>query len=46
MKKVRWELSNNFKIKELYREYDKNTYECAEDDVWVTVETPVANSGE
>lgn len=43
MKKVSWELSNNFKIEEFYLEYDKNIYECAEDDVWVAPEPPVAN---
>ena len=41
MRKVRWEVSNNFKMAELYREYDKTTYECKQDDVWVSVEIPV-----
>jgi hypothetical protein len=41
MKKVRWEISNNFKMADQYKEYDKNTYECKADDIWVTVETPI-----
>ena len=43
MKKVRWEISNNFKMADLYKEYDKTTYECKNDDVWVTIETPIVN---
>jgi len=41
MKKVRWEISNNFRTDELYKEYDKTLYECKTDDVWVSVETPI-----
>ena len=43
MKKVRWEISNNFKMAEFYKEYDKTTYECRDDDVWITLETPINN---
>ena len=41
MKKVRWEISNNFKMADLYKEYDKTTYECKTDDIWLTTETPI-----
>lgn len=40
MQKVRWELTNNFKVGKDFTEYDKFTYECPADDVWVTIETP------
>jgi hypothetical protein len=43
MKKVRWEISNNFKMGDQYKEYDKTTYQCKDDDVWVTIETPIVN---
>ncbi|MHB1864667.1 MAG: hypothetical protein ACYCPS_00670 [Candidatus Saccharimonadales bacterium] len=41
MRKVRWEITNNFKVGKDFIEYDKYTYQCLEDDVWVTVETPI-----
>ena len=41
MKKVRWEITNNLKTGENYKEYDKNTFQCSTDDVWVTVESPL-----
>jgi hypothetical protein len=42
MRKVRWELTNNFKVGQDFKEYDKFTYECKNDDVWLTSETPIA----
>lgn len=42
MRKVRWEITNNFKTGKDFKEYDKFTYECKDDDVWVTTETPLA----
>jgi hypothetical protein len=42
MRKVRWEITNNFKVGKDFREYDKFTYECKDDDVWVTTEVPMA----
>ena len=41
MKKVGWEISNNFKMADQYQEYDKTTYECKDDDVWVSTEIPI-----
>ncbi len=41
MRKVRWEITNNFKVGKDFKEYDKFTYECKDDDVWVTTETPI-----
>ena len=38
MRKVRWEVTNNFKD---LKEYDKFTYECKDDDIWVTTEIPM-----
>jgi len=40
MRKVRWEVTHNFKIGKDFKEYDKFTYECKNDDVWVTTEVP------
>ncbi len=42
MRKVRWEITNNLKTGKDFKEYDKFTYECKDDDIWVTTETPVA----
>jgi hypothetical protein len=42
MRKVRWEITNNFKVGKDFREYDKFTYECKDDDVWVTTEMSIA----
>lgn len=41
MRKVRWEITNNFKVGKEFTEYDRYTYECKNDDVWVTTETPI-----
>ena len=43
MRKVRWEITNNFKQGKDFREYDKVTYECKEDDVWLTTEIPITD---
>ena len=43
MRKVRWEITNNFKVGKDFKEYDKFTYECKDDDIWVTIEVPVEN---
>lgn len=41
MRKVSWEITNNFKTGKDFKEYDKFTYECKNDDIWVTTETPM-----
>lgn len=41
MRKVRWEITNNLKTGKDLKEYDKHTYECQDDDIWVTTETPM-----
>ena len=38
---VRWEITNNFKVGIDFKEYDKLTYECKTDDIWVTTEIPL-----
>ena len=43
MRKVRWEIANNYKMGDDYKEYDKVTYECKSDDVWVSTEIPLEN---
>jgi len=43
MRKVRWEITNNFKSGKDFKEYDKYTYECKEEDIWVTTEIPTTN---
>lgn len=44
MRKVRWEITNNFKTGKDFKEYDKFTYECKDDDIWVTTETPMTET--
>jgi hypothetical protein len=46
MRKVRWEITNNFKVGKDFREYDKVTYECKDDDIWVTTEIPMTAKSE
>ncbi|MBI1857125.1 hypothetical protein HY003_02775 [Candidatus Saccharibacteria bacterium] len=46
MRKVRWEITNNFKTGKDFREYDKVTYECKDDDIWVTTEIPMTAKNE
>jgi len=46
MRKVRWEITNNFKIGIEFKEYDKVTYECKDDDIWVTTEIPMTTKRE
>jgi hypothetical protein len=41
MRKVRWEITNNLKTGKGFKEYDKFTYKCKDDDIWVTTEIPV-----
>ena len=41
MRKVRRDITNNFKVGKDFKEYDKLTYECESDDIWVTTEVPV-----
>ena len=41
MRKVRQEITNNLKAGNSYKEYDKFTFTCKDDDVWVTTETPI-----
>lgn len=42
MRKVRWEITSNLKAGKDFKEYDKFTYECKVDDIWVTAEVPLA----
>jgi hypothetical protein len=44
MRKVRWEITNNFKVGKDFKEYDKFTYECKDDDIWVTTEVPMVKN--
>jgi len=46
MRKVRWEITNNFRSGKDFREYDKVTYECKADDVWLSTEIPLADKPE
>ena len=41
MRQVRWEITNNFRVGKEFKEYDKLTYECKDDDIWVTTEIPM-----
>jgi SAM-dependent methyltransferase len=41
MRKVRREITNNFKAGKSLKEYDRIAYECVDDDVWVTTEIPM-----
>jgi hypothetical protein len=41
MHKVAWRITNNGQDGKNYKEYDKFTYECKNDDIWVTTELPV-----
>ncbi len=42
MRKVRWEVTSNLKTGKDFKEYDKFTYKCKDDDIWVTTEIPAA----
>jgi hypothetical protein len=42
MQNVRREVTNNLKTGKDFTEYEKYTYECKTDDVWVTTETPLS----
>lgn len=42
MRKVRWGITNNLKVGKDFKEYDKVTYECKNDDIWVTTEIPLS----
>ncbi len=44
MRKVRWEITNNFKVGKDFMEYDKFTYECKDDDIWLTTEMPLVEN--
>jgi hypothetical protein len=41
MRRVRRGITKNFKVGKDFREYDKFTFECRDDDVWVVTETPI-----
>lgn len=43
MKKVGWQITNNQKTDKDFKEYDKVTYQCVDDDIWITTEIPVEN---
>lgn len=42
MKKTAWVISHNGKEGRGYKEYDKTTYSCVLDDVWVVTEIPLS----
>ena len=41
MRKVRWEITNNFKVGSKFAEYDKVTFHCEAEDVWLSTEVPM-----
>jgi len=41
MRKVRFEITNNLKTGKDFKEYNKFTYPCKDDDIWATTETPL-----
>lgn len=41
MRKVRWEITNNFRTGKDFIEYDKLTYVCKDDDIWLSTEIPM-----
>ena len=41
MQKVQTEITNNLKSGKDFKQYNKFTYECKTDDIWVTTETPI-----
>ena len=43
MNKVGWQITNNQKTGKDFKEYDKVTYQCKDDDIWVTSEILVEN---
>ena len=44
MRKIRWEITNNLKVGKDFKEYDKFTYQCKDDDVWINTEVPIIKS--
>lgn len=44
MKVIRQEVTSNLKTGSDLQEYDKVTYQCLKDDIWVTVEVPIKKS--
>lgn len=40
MCKVKWEITNNFKTGKDFKEYDKYTYQCLDEYIWITTELP------
>lgn len=44
MRKVRWEISSNLKTGKDLKEYDKTTYECSDEDIWLTTEVPMTKN--
>ncbi len=43
MKVIRQEVTSNLKTGKDLQEYNKITYHCQDDDIWVTVEVPIKN---
>lgn len=41
MREVRQEITSNLKAGKDFKEYDKFTYKCKDDDIWVTTEIPL-----
>lgn len=41
MKVVEKRVTNNGKMGENYKEYQRILYLCKQDDIWITVETPI-----
>lgn len=44
MKKISWQTTNNQKTGKDFKEYDKEAYQCIDDDIWVTSEIPIAKN--
>lgn len=42
MQKVRREVTSNLKVGKSLKKYDKFTYNCKDDDIWITTETPIS----
>ena len=40
MSQIRKEVTSNLKTGNDFKEYDKLTYQCPQDDIWVTAEFP------
>lgn len=41
MRKTSWAITNNGRGSENYKEYERLSYECQNDEVWITTEMPL-----